>query len=75
MVSPGGVKLGTLRDLCITDDYIIFNKADEMGLDGREVVLTIKGVGRVETTIHTKLYDVPVCMKKKRKGKSLHSVF
>ena len=33
--SPGGVKLGTLRDLCSTDDYITFKKADELGLGGR----------------------------------------
>ena len=58
VVSPGGVKLGTLWDLCSTDDYITFKKADEMGLDGRDVVLTIEGVGGVETTIDTKLYDV-----------------
>ena len=51
VVSPGGVELGTLWDLCSTDDYITFKKADELGLDGREVVLTIEGVGGVETTI------------------------
>ena len=76
VVSPGGVKLGTLWDLCSTDDYITFKKADEMGLDGRKVVLTIEGVGGVETTINTKLYDVPVFMKKKkRNGRSKTAVF
>ena len=70
VVSPGGVKLGALWDLCSTDDYITFKKADELALDGREVVLTIEGVGGVETTITTKLYDVPVFVKKKRKGQS-----
>ena len=75
VVSPGGVKLGTLWDLCSTDDYITFKKADEMGLDGREVVLTIEGVGGVETTINTKLYDVPVSMKRKRYGGSKQAVF
>ena len=75
VVSPGGVKLGTLWDLCSTDDYITFKKAEELGLDGREVVLTIEGVGGVETTINTKLYDVPVCMKKTRRGQSRYAVF
>ena len=51
--SQGGVKLGTLWDLCSTDDYITFKKADELDLEGRDVVLTIEGVGGVETTIRT----------------------
>ena len=45
VMSPGGVKMGTLWDLCSNDDYITFKKAEEMGLDGRDVVLTIEGVG------------------------------
>ena len=49
--SNGGAKLGTLWDLCSTDDYITFKKAEELALEGREVVLTIEGVGGVETTI------------------------
>ena len=73
--SNGGVKLGTLWDLCSTDDYITFKKAEELALEGREVVLTIEGVGGVETTIETKLYDVPVCMKRNRNGKGRFVVF
>jgi hypothetical protein len=67
--SSGGVKLGTLWDLCSIDDYITFKKAEELALEGRDVILTIEGVGGVETTVETKLYDVPVCMKKGRNGK------
>ena len=66
--SHGDAKLGTLWDLCSTDDYITFKKAEELGLEGEGVVLTIEGVGGVETTIDTKLYDVPVCMRRKKEG-------
>ena len=74
-VMSGEVKLGTLWDLCSTDDYITFKKAEELALEGREVVLTIEGVGSVETTIETKLYDVPVYLKKTRNGKEKFVVF
>ena len=43
--SQGNVKLGMLWDLCSTDDYITFKKAEELGLEGQYVVLTIEGVG------------------------------
>ena len=66
--SHGGVKLGTLWDLCSTDDYITFKKADELALKGRKAFLTIEGVGGVETTITTKLYDVPVFVERKCYG-------
>ena len=33
--SHGGVELGTLWDLCSTDDYITFKKAEELALEGR----------------------------------------
>ena len=64
--SRGGSELGALWDLCSTDDYITFKKAEELNLEGRSVVLTIEGVGGVETTLDTKIYDVPLCLKKKR---------
>ena len=73
--SHGDVKLGTLWDLCSTADYITFKKADELALEGREVVLTIKRDGVVENTITTKLYDVPVCMERKKKGQSKFTLF
>ena len=34
VTSQGEVKLGTLWDLCSTDDYEIFKKADELALEG-----------------------------------------
>ena len=37
--------------------------------------MTTEGVGGVETTITTKLYDVPVCMKKTRNGNSKFVLF
>ena len=75
MKSRGDVQLGALWDLCSTDDYIIFKKADELALVGREVVLTIDGVGGVENTMTTKIYDVPVCMAKSKKGRGSYTVF
>ena len=66
VMCPGNFKLGALWDLCSTDDYITFKKAEEMQLDGWDVVLTIEGVGGVETTLDTKLHDVPDYFKKKR---------
>ena len=75
VMSQGDVKLGALWDLCSTDDYITFKKAEELALEGNEVVLTIEGVGGVETTINTKLYDVPVRMEKKKKGRYKYAMF
>lgn len=61
-------------DLCSTDDYITFKKANELKLDGSDVVLTIEGVGGVETTLETKLYNVLVYMKKRKKGQSKFTI-
>ena len=69
ITSSNGPKLGALWDLCSTDSYITFKKAKELRLKGKEVVLTIEGVGGSETTHETKLYDVPVYFKKKKKGR------
>ena len=65
MKSRGDVQLGALWDLCSTDDYITFKKADELALVGREVLLTIEGVSGV----------VPVCMAKSQKGRGKYTVF
>ena len=73
--SKGNVKLGTLWDLCSTDDYITFKKAEELGLAGEDVTLTIEGVGGVETTIDTKLFNVPVCMQKRKLNKCKYIMF
>ena len=73
--SRGDAKLGALWDLCSTDDYITFKKAEELALVGEEVVLTIEGVGGVETTLNTKLYDVPVFMGKKKKAQNSYIIF
>ena len=73
--SQGDVKLGTLWDLCSTDDYITFKKAEELGLAGEDFVLTIEGVGGVETTINTKLFNVPVFMQTKKMKKCKYIMF
>ena len=65
--SANGVKLGAMWDLCSTDDYITFSKAEELGLQGKDVVLTVEGIGSVEETTPTKIYDVPVFTRKGKK--------
>ena len=40
--SQRNVKLGTIWDLCSTDDYITFKKAEKLGLEGKDVVITIE---------------------------------
>ena len=64
--SHQNVKLGTLWDLCSTDGYITFAKAEELQLEGRDVNLTIGGVRGQETSIKSKLYNVPVFIKSRR---------
>ena len=54
-------------DLCSTDDYITFSKAEELGLQGKDVVLTVEGIGSIEETTPTKIYDVPVFTRKGKK--------
>lgn len=61
--------------MCSTDDYITFKKAEELVLVAKKVVITIEGVGGVKTTLTTKSLDVPVCLEKKRKGKSKYIMF
>ena len=65
--SANGVKLGAMWDLCSTDDYITFSKAEELGLQGKDVVLTVEGIGSIEETTHTKIFDVPVFTRKGKK--------
>ena len=42
--SINGSKLGALWDLCSTDNYITFTKAAELGLEGKDVMLTVEGI-------------------------------
>ena len=65
--SINGIKLGAMWDLCSTDDYITFSKAEQLGLQGREVMLTVEGIRGVEETISTKIYDVPLFTRKGKK--------
>ena len=43
-----------------------FKKAEKLGLEGKDIVLTTEGVGGVETIITTKLFNVSVCIKKRK---------
>ena len=42
--SPGGVKMGALWDLCSTDDYITFKKADQLCVLSRVAYTPIHAV-------------------------------
>ena len=59
-----GKKIGALWDLCSTDNYITFQKAEELGLEGEDVMLTVEGIAGVEETSATKLFSVPLFTKK-----------
>ena len=64
--SINGIKLAALWDLCSTDNYITFTKAAELGLEGKDVMLTVEGIAGVEGTTVTQLFSVPLLI---RKGK------
>ena len=61
-------RLGTLWDLCSTDNYITHAKAEELHLEGLPTQLCIEGVAGVVTMVETKIYEVPVRRKKKKRG-------
>ena len=58
------VMLVTSWDLCNDNDLITFKRVEKLALEGREFVLSIEGIGWVETTFITKLYDVLASIKK-----------
>ena len=58
--APDGSKIGSLLDLCSTDDYVTHKYARRMHLDGEEVELLIEGMGGKQTHCSTKLYMVPI---------------
>ena len=53
-----GTRLGTMFDLCSTDDYITHKCARRNGFEGIDVVLIIEGIAGSEVKIETKLYTV-----------------
>ena len=53
-------KIGTLMDLCSTDDYVTHRYAELHHLPGEDVDLVVEGMGRQETFYHTKIYQVPI---------------
>ena len=58
--APDGSKIGSLLDLCSTDDYVTHRYAQKMHLVGEDVELLIEGMGGKETYCSTKLYMVPI---------------
>ena len=60
VAAPDGSKIGTLLDLCSTDDYVTHKYAKKMHLEGKNVDLLIEGMGGKESRLMTKLYKVPI---------------
>ena len=56
----GKTMLGTMWDLCSTDNYIQHKFARKLGLEGDEVELTVGVIRNIEHTEMTKLYKVPI---------------
>ena len=53
-------KVGTLMDLCSTDDYVTHKYARKKHIPGEDVELVVEGMGGKETFYQTKLYMVPI---------------
>ena len=60
VAAQDGSKIGTLLDLCSTDDYVTHKYAKMMHLEGKNVDLLIEGMGGKESRLMTKLYKVPI---------------
>ena len=56
--------LGVIEDNCSTDNYITYDKAEEMKLKGEDITLEIEGINATEV-IESKVYQVPIRDKKK----------
>ena len=65
VVSPDGSKVGTLMDLCSTDDYVTHRYARKNNLCGHDVELIVEGMGGNESFVSTKLYKVPIMVESK----------
>merc|ERR1711888_206449 len=61
--TPEGVRMGTMFDLCSTDNYITHKKARRLGCEGMEVELIVEGIKGVEYTENTMLYEVSLADK------------
>ena len=55
-----GSRLGALLDLASTDNYVTNKYARKHNLCGENILLTIGGIADTESTIETKVYDVPI---------------
>ena len=53
-------KIGTLMDLCSTDDYVTHRYARRKGFPCEDVDLIIEGVGGKQSRYRTKVYQVPI---------------
>ena len=58
-----GSKIGTLMDLCSTDDYVTHRYAKKHHLSGETVEVMVEGMGGKNTHYETKMYMVPIMVK------------
>ena len=56
--------LGVIEDNCSTDNYITYDKANELKLKGLSITLEIEGINTTKV-IDSKIYQVPIRDKKK----------
>ena len=60
VAAPDNSDIGSLMDLCSTDDYVTHKYAKKKNLPGEDVDLLVEGMGGKETYYRTKLYMVPI---------------
>ena len=65
--TPHGGKVGSLLDLCSTDDYVTHKYAKKNKLCGEPVELEVEGIGGNKSYISSKLYIVPILVEGKVK--------
>ena len=61
-----GSKIGTLMDLCSTDDYVTHRYANKHNIPGEDVQLMVEGMGGKSTYYETKVYMVPIMANNKK---------
>jgi hypothetical protein len=66
VTAPDNSSIGSLMDLCSTDDYVTHKYAKKKNLPGEDVELVVEGMGGKETYYKTKLCMVPIMVQKER---------
>ena len=66
VAAPDNSDIGSLMDLCSTDDYVTHKYAKKKNLLGEDFDLLVEGMGGKETYYKTKLYMVPIIVQEER---------